>query len=440
MRTGVLCAVRGAVEADVVQALTTGRFEVTRRCADLAELLAAAAAGLGAVAVVSADVPGLDREAVRHLHGSGAWVVLVAGQRGHRQVDTAALGADLVLDDVTAATDTGLPDAVRALLEAAARTGAAPGAHAQQAAAAPASSGSGWVAPQGRHAEPGLHGVGDGPPDGRAPGRVVAVWGPTGAPGRTTVAMSLAAELAALGHGTLLVDADTYGGTVGPMLGLLDEAPGIAAVARAAATGPLGPFELASLTPALDASLRVLTGISRAERWPEVTATALEALWPAARALVPWTVVDTGFAVEQDEALSYDTRAPRRNVATLSALAEADLVVVVGAGDPIGLQRLVRGLGDLADLGVDEDRRVVVVNRVRASATGSRPVDAIRDALARYAGVGGVQMVPDDRVACDGAVLAARTLREHAPGSPAHRAVAALTGVVLARAAPVGAH
>lgn len=439
MRTGVLCAVRGAVEADVVQALTTGRFEVTRRCADLAELLAAAAAGLGAVAVVSADVPGLDREAVRHLHGSGVWVVLVAGPRSHRQVDDAVLGADLVVDDATAATDAGLPDAVRTLLEEAARTGAGPGARAPQPGE-PGSLPAAWGAPQGRHPEPGLHGVVDGAAGRPDPGRVVAVWGPTGAPGRTTVAVTLAAELAALGEGTLLVDADTYGGTVGPMLGLLDEAPGIAAVARAAATGPLGPFELASLTPALDPWLRVLTGISRAERWPEVTATALEALWPAARTLVPWTVVDTGFAVEQDEALSYDTRAPRRNVATLSALAEADLVVVVGAGDPIGLQRLVRALGDLAELGVDEGRRVVVVNRVRASATGSRPVEAIRDALARYAGVGDVHMVPDDRVACDGAVLAARTLREHAPGSPAHRAVAALTGVVLARSAPVGAH
>ena len=47
--------------------------------------------------------------------------------------------------------------------------------------------------------EPGRHGT------------VVAVWGPTGAPGRTTVAITLADELARLGHETLLVDADVYG-------------------------------------------------------------------------------------------------------------------------------------------------------------------------------------------------------------------------------------
>jgi hypothetical protein len=40
------------------------------------------------------------------------------------------------------------------------------------------------------------------------------VWGPTGGPGRTTVAVNLAFEAAAIGGEVLLVDADTYGGAV----------------------------------------------------------------------------------------------------------------------------------------------------------------------------------------------------------------------------------
>src|SRR5690606_16570723 len=43
-------------------------------------------------------------------------------------------------------------------------------------------------------------------------GRIVTVWGPTGAPGRSTVAMGFACEAAAAGTPTLLIDADTYGG------------------------------------------------------------------------------------------------------------------------------------------------------------------------------------------------------------------------------------
>ena len=48
---------------------------VGRRCVDLADLLAAASAGLGDVALVSADLRGLDRDALAHLRAAGVAVV-----------------------------------------------------------------------------------------------------------------------------------------------------------------------------------------------------------------------------------------------------------------------------------------------------------------------------------------------------------------------------
>ena len=102
--------------------------------------------------------------------------------------------------------------------------------------------------------------------------------------------------------------------------------------------------------------------------------------------------------------LSYDTRAPRRNAATLSALNDADEIVVVGAGDPLGVQRLVRALGDLAPIGL-VGRTTVVVNQVRASVAGPRPGEAITAALDRYAGVSAPHLVPEDRPALDSALL-----------------------------------
>lgn len=442
MSTGVLCAVRGAAETATVQVLgRSPRLEVTRRCADLAELLASAAAGAGAVAVVTAGVPGLDREAVHHLHGSGVWVVVVVEDVAPWDVRPEDLGADAVLD---AARLDDLTSVVMRLLDEAERTGARPG----HPSAVPHAA----ERPPGGEAPRGAARLSGTPPDGPepgAPGAVVAVWGPTGAPGRTTVAVTLAAELAAAARAdgevardartSLLVDADTYGGTVAPVLGLLDEAPGLAAASRAAAGGRLDVAALASLAPVVDGRLRVLTGISRADRWPEITPTSLDALWEVARRLVTWTVVDCGFCLEQDEVLAYDTRAPQRNGATLSALATADVHVVVGTGDPIGLQRLVRGLGELRDQVPTADP-VVVVNRVRASASGPRPGDAIRDALHRYAGVDQVHLVPDDGPACDAALLAGRTLVEHVPTSPARRALAGLAELVVARGALVAAH
>lgn len=412
MTTGVLCAVHGAAESAVVRDLAAagGRLEVTRRCADVVELLGAAEAGLGAVAVCSADLPGLDRPTVDHLRAAGVRVVVLTardappGAVGHLDADhVAEVGSDVV-----AAVHAALASPVRA-----------PGG---TAAASPS-------------ALDRLR-AGERPAPVRHDGTVVAVWGPTGAPGRTTVAVNLAAELAGgePGADALVVDADTYGGTVAQLLGVLDEAPGLAAAARAAGTGRLDARALAALSPLVAPGLRVLTGISRADRWPELPGPSLDLVWDEARAVARWTVVDCGFALERDELLSYDTRAPQRNAATLSALGAADLVVVVGGGDPLALQRLVRGLAELADVGVDAGRRLVVVNRLRSSASGPRPETSVAHALARYAGVAEVHVVPEDQGACDSAVLAGRTLRESAPTSPARRALERLARVVATTA------
>ena len=165
-------------------------------------------------------------------------------------------------------------------------------------------------------------------------GRLVAVWGPTGAPGRTTVAVGIAGELALAGVPTLLADADTYGGSVAQVLGFLDEAPGLAAAARLANLGQLDLGALARVAPSAAPHLRVLTGISRAERWTELRPAALEAVWSLARSLAAFTIVDCGFSLEQDEELSFDTAAPRRNGATLATLLAADTVIAVGCRRP----------------------------------------------------------------------------------------------------------
>jgi MinD-like ATPase involved in chromosome partitioning or flagellar assembly len=261
----------------------------------------------------------------------------------------------------------------------------------------------------------------------RAP--VLAVWGPTGAPGRTTVATTLAAEIAGRGVEVLLVDADTYGGCVAQTLGLLDEAPGIAAACRAADQGLLDLPALSRIAPTVAPPMRVLTGMPKAERWPEVRAAALERVLELSRSLVQVVVVDCGFCLEDDEELSYDTVAPRRNEATLTSLAASDLVVAVGGADPVALQRFVRGLQELGT--VPSGEPVPVVNRVRSGAVGSRPESRIADSLLRFAGLTSVRFVPDDPATLDAALLAGRSLVEHAPGSSVRAAVADLATAML---------
>src|SRR5690606_37495287 len=65
-------------------------------------------------------------------------------------------------------------------------------------------------------------------------GIVLTVWGPDGAPGRSTVAAALAVELARGGRRVALVDADSHAPTLALALGLADEGPGFAAACRQA--------------------------------------------------------------------------------------------------------------------------------------------------------------------------------------------------------------
>ena len=272
-----------------------------------------------------------------------------------------------------------------------------------------------------------------------AQGQLIAVWGPAGAPGRTTVAVGLASELAAGGLPVLLVDADPYGGCIAQLLGLLEEAPGVAAAARAANAGTLDVPHLASLARTVSvpggSALRVLTGISRAARWTELRPAAVTTVHTLARRLAAVTVVDCGFSLEQDEELTYDTAAPQRNGATLAAVDAADLVLAVGSADPVGLTRLVRGLAELRALS-PPGRVQLVVNRLRTSSVpGVARPEAVRreveQVLVRHAGMRPLMLIPLDQAAADRALAHGRLLCDVAADSPARLALTELAATVV---------
>jgi Flp pilus assembly CpaE family ATPase len=277
----------------------------------------------------------------------------------------------------------------------------------------------------------------DAPP--RPPrGDVIAVWGPTGAPGRTTTAITLAAELAATGATVALVDADTMGAAVAPSLGLFDEAPGFAAACRLAGSGALTTGELDRVAQPYRGprgGFAVLTGIGRAARWPELSADRVTRVLEVCRDWADHTVVDVGFNLESDEEIVSDLFAPRRNAATLAALRAADRVVAIGAADPVGLARFVRAYGDLVEV-ADQARVEIVITKVRASAVGLNAAGQIRATLLRFAGIDDVTLVPDDAAGCDAALLSARALPDATPRSAA---VAVLRRLVRDRLAPASA-
>lgn len=419
MKVPLLTAAGGAAwEADLVVALEHGGHgvAVVRRCVDVVELLAVAATGQGRAALVASDLPRLDRAALDRLTASGVVAVGVvdrhdagAAERMHALGITATVPSDADPAVVAAVVNQALE----------ATSGAGPDGGAR-AFADPAGA-TAAVVPPTLTPQP--------VPSLVARGAVIAVWGATGAPGRTTVAVTLADELARLGGRTLLVDADVYGGVVAAHLGLLDDSPGLAAACRHAAGGRLDPSVLAGLAWQLGERLRVLTGLPRADRWPELRPAGVTAVLDAGRGLAEFTVVDLGFSVEQDEELSYDTAAPRRNGATLAALDAADLVLVVGAADPIGVQRLVRGLAELREADV-QTPVWIALNRVRAGAVPGDPEAELAAAVRRFTGQDPVAYLPADVASLDAAVAVGRTLAEIRPQSPLRTAVADLAATL----------
>jgi MinD-like ATPase involved in chromosome partitioning or flagellar assembly len=264
-------------------------------------------------------------------------------------------------------------------------------------------------------------------------GSVIAVWGPIGSPGRTTLAISIAAELAARGFSVVLADVDTHGGAIAPSLGLLDESPGFAAACRLAGNGVLDLAELdriAELYSSARGSFRVLTGIGRPSRWPELSSERVAATIAACRTWADFTVLDTGASLENDEEISSDLFAPRRNAATISALLVADRVVAVGSADPVGLSRFLRAWVDVVDV-VEPERLVVVVNRLRASAIGPAPLSQVVSTLDRFGGIHPSVVIPHDQSALDSAILTGRTVQDAAPKSPVTASVAELVGTHL---------
>jgi len=395
-RIGVLLAAAGAsweVEALRVVAAAPSGAVLLKRCVDLPDLLATATTGEARVAVVSAGIAGLDADSVAHLRRAGLGVVLVAEPGGPEHAGCLPGVFEVVVSDAVGS--------LGGVLSAAASD-----AVADSPARIPPNG-------AGESASPSRTG-GSEEPDGPAAscldaqGRAIAVWGPTGAPGRTTVAVGVAAELARRGRDVLLVDADAYGGAVAQHLGVLDEVSGLLSAVRLANAGRLDVPRLASAARTVAPGLRVLSGLPRADRWVEVRGVAFDAVVQTGRALCSHVVLDLGFDLEQADQ-AFGSSAPQRNLMTLAGLDHADEILVVGSADPVGLARLARGLVELPEL-VPAAPTHVVVNRMRTTlGWGEREVSAMVEGFVTPAGM---HFLPHDPVAADRALVSGRPLPE----------------------------
>lgn len=240
---------------------------------------------------------------------------------------------------------------------------------------------------------------------GGEPGRLVAVWGPTGAPGRSSLAVSVAAAAAARGHRTALVDADAYGGSISQLLGVLDEVSGVMAACRDVNRGH--PDGIAGHLLSIGPAWHVLTGVPRADMWHHLRPDALETVLRTLRRDHDLVVVDCGFGVDAGPGSG-----PSRDQVTRRLLDVADEVLAVGRVDPVGLARFVRAVSD-AEPWPRPPR--LVLNGFRASLgwTEREVAATVRDLTGHTPWA----FLPHDAAGHDLALMSGRPLREVAPTS-----------------------
>ena len=234
---------------------------------------------------------------------------------------------------------------------------------------------------------------------------VIAVASGPGSPGRTTIALNLAVGLGAVAP-TVVVDADLSG-------------PSIAAHVDADPTRNL--YMLAHAEPETDAewsdAIRqevqslggrsvqgaVLCGVPKLELRVGITPRFLDRLVQELRRRYRYVILDIGAEFLSREA------APHR-----SALQSADVVLLVGSADMVGLWHARTGLALLQSLlGMNPDRVALVVNQ------HSRRLHHSRDEIEWALGLATAAIIPNDHEAVQSSLATQRPLVFAGRGSAA---------------------
>ena len=262
----------------------------------------------------------------------------------------------------------------------------------------------------------------------RGQGRIVTVWGTGSSPGRTLTAVNLGDHAARQGHRSVVVDADTVTAMVATTLGLTEESAHLASLCRLEAE-KTPPLDITAVPhAAIRDDFHAITGLTRPDRWPEVRVTVLTAVLGRLAKMYDLVVVDVSDRVDPDDDFAdpfYD-----RHCATRAALDAADTVLVLAAGDPIGLQRLVKLLGtDRAESMRSKMR--IGITKVRSGAVGHPAEVRIREVLSRFVRMDPDFIFSDDRPTVDAAMLAGHTLHEANPRSVLSQEIATAVSELL---------
>ncbi|MFM6978324.1 MAG: CpaE family protein [Micrococcales bacterium] len=235
--------------------------------------------------------------------------------------------------------------------------------------------------------------------------KVITVWSPQGAPGRTTIAASLAAELAKAGNRTLIIDADSYAPSIEFQFGIEQNHAGIAAVARAAIQDRLNHEIFNKL--ALDFNfgkieLKIITGLSMPDRWQEVGFDGINGILEYARQHFDCIVIDVAAPIELQ--VMHEKSLVQRNSMTIAALKAATHVIAICGAEAAAVNRFVWDYQQLKSLELPGDL-LVLVNQLRTATLGRSAAKQIAETVSRLTGCQIAEFIDFDQAAADRAKL-----------------------------------
>lgn len=227
-------------------------------------------------------------------------------------------------------------------------------------------------------------------------GLVIAVYGTSGAPGRSAVAIHTAAELAS-GARVIVLDADLCAPSVAHSLGLNVDGSSLSALARMQARGAL---TLAHIDEALypgPAGMSIITGLSSPHRWREASPSALASIVDVCRKGWDYIIVDV-HAASFDPVDEFHRSLPHRDTALTEVLRQADGILVVGRADAVGLHRFTQAWEWLESIDT-QALKIVAINMAQEERTGRHPQQAIAEALRSTIPGQTISVIPfDERV------------------------------------------
>ncbi|WFN89954.1 hypothetical protein P8A24_07095 [Arcanobacterium wilhelmae] len=236
----VLLLVNPDFEEQLLYALGQRRTDhyIVRRCADLTELLATASAGVGGAALIDGDLESLSLTAVKELQSLGLQVGLIGGKQPAQYLRN--MSAQVISPSEAVA----------------------------------------WIESVGELERPSA------PAPASGSGVIVAVWGPPGSHGRSTIAR----ELARLSGG-VVVDLDLVAPSLAQMCAV-EESSALVAFARNVEKGRDVEAAADLLVETDSSGTRVIAGLNSAARWREISAPVVEKIVETLRMRESWIFLD----------------------------------------------------------------------------------------------------------------------------------------------------